>query len=149
MIDANLENPDLANLLGLTMPLSWTQALNDGRPTNQLIVNQKSGGLSLLPLAKLEAHQIGENIYDQLATISNPLAWIYDYVVIDVGTVEQYIANSSKSKIRAASTLLVTDSSQGNEANLHSQNAQLRLFGVEDVLMVQNFSRIVSAAKVG
>ena len=149
LIDANLENPDLANQLGLTTQLSWTQAIDDGRPTNQLIIQQKSGGMSLLPLAMLESHRIPSNLFDQLATISNPLAWIYDYVVIDVGTVNQYIANSSKSKIRAASTLLVSDSSHGNEANLHSQDAKLRMFGIENVLRVQNFSRIVNAAKVG
>ena len=119
LIDADLHNPSLANQLGLTTRLSWTQAIEEGRPTNQLIVKQKNSGLSLLPLVKpKDGYHQGESIYDSLATISNPLAWIYDYVVIDVGPVGQYLANSSKAKIRAASTLLVTDSSQlGGKTN--------------------------------
>ena len=52
LIDADLENPSLANQLGLTTPMSWTQAIHDGRPTNQLIIKErKNSGLSLLPLS--------------------------------------------------------------------------------------------------
>ena len=150
LIDADLENPSLANQLGLTTPMSWTQAIHDGRPTNQLIIKERNAGLSLLPLAKPESSfSTTEKIFDNLATISNPLAWIYDFVVIDVGPVSQYLAHSSNAKIRAASTLLVSDCSQLNENEAHTQHAKLRLFGAESILMVQNFSRMVTAAKVG
>ena len=150
VIDADLNNPSMANQLGLTTQLSWTQAIQDGRPTNQLIVKQKNSGVSLLPLIQPEGG-IGESdtIFDNLATISNPLAWIYDFVVIDVGPASQYLAHSSRAKIRAATTLLVSDSSQPNENDIHGNHARLRLFGAENILMVQNFSRVISASKVG
>lgn len=148
LIDADLDNPSLAHQLGLTTQLSWTAAINDGRPTNQLIVKQKNSGLSLLPLIKPQAGY-DTNMYDILATISNPLAWIYDYVVIDVGPADQYLAYSSRAKIRAASTLLVSDCSRQTDNQPHSQHAKLRLFGADNLLIVQNFSHIVSASKVG
>ncbi len=152
LIDADLGNPTLAYRLGLVRQKSWIQAISDGCSAADLIVTQNTTPISLLPLSPA-ATRVGwpRKIYDLFGVMAEQISTRFDVVIIDVGPIHQLLAESTSPGIPAAATLLVSGCQRSSETHMQRAQAGLLSFGIDDLLIVQNFSRVRASgqAKVG
>ncbi len=152
LIDADIANPMLAHRMGLVHQKSWIQTISNRSAANDLLVTQNATPISLLPLSPI-ASKVGwpRKIYDQFSGMANQLSRHFDVVLIDVGPVSQLIDESSSPKIRTAATLLVAGQNSNSVVDSQRAKAGLLSFGIEEMLIIQNFSRLRTAApaKVG
>ncbi len=146
LIDGNIGNPKFACHLGLTQQISWLQAITEKRAPSQLIIKQKSTPISVMPL-RHALHRVHwpRKIYDQFARIVNPLAWDYDLVIIDSGPTSQLIAESTSPKLQSAIVLLVNGNGPASDLDVQTAQSELLSFGMDRLLLVQNFSQIRAA----
>jgi Mrp family chromosome partitioning ATPase len=84
VVDADLENPQLGNQLGMETPCSWLEVVAGKSPLNEAAVSSLEDGLTLFPLTgaeDLEA-EAGES---QLTGVLRTIASHFPLVIIDTG----------------------------------------------------------------
>ena len=151
IVDANLSNSTLARQLGIAQNYSWLHSINQRRSPAELIIEDRSASIALLPLSPINARiNWPEKIFDELAKIIDSVAWDYDSIIFDVGTVDQLVAEISRPGRLGAMTLLVTNQTvESNE--FFMAKSKLLNSGADNLLVVKNFSRANATvqAKVG
>lgn len=126
-------------------------SINQRRSPAELIIEDRSASIALLPLSPINARiNWPEKIFDELAKIIDSVAWDYDSIIFDVGTVDQLVAEISRPGRLGAMTLLVTNQTvESNE--FFMAKSKLLNSGADNLLVVENFSRANATvqAKVG
>lgn len=151
LVDANLAKSSLVRQLQLPTDGSWLKSLRDRQSLGELIVRDSSSAVSILPLAPVRSRASWPaRILDQLSSAIETVAWDYDAVLIDVGATNQLVTESSQPGQIADMTLLVT-SNDAEPYLLSLAKSKLESAGVDNMLIVQNFSRAneLTQAKVG
>lgn len=151
LVDANLAKSTLMRELNLPSDGSWLKSVTERRSPVDLIVHDSASSVSILPMAPVRSRATWPaRILDELSTVIDSIAWEYDAILIDVGATNQLITESSKPGQIADMTLLVA--SHDAEPYLFSlAKSKLESVGVDNMLIVQNFSRAnkLAQAKVG
>lgn len=151
LVDANLANSRLVRELNLPTDTSWLEAIGERRSPADLIVKDSGSSVSILPLAPVRSRASWPaRILDELGRVIDSIAWDYDAIIFDVGTTNQLVTESSHPGSLADITLLVA-SNDFEPYVLSLAKSKLSTAGIDNMLIVQNFSRAneLSQAKVG
>ncbi len=82
LVDANWDNPQLAQNLGLLPQIGWEETLSGGLPLEEVVIESLADGLAVLPVREPSASAITQG---QIAASFETLARAFDVVLVDLG----------------------------------------------------------------
>jgi Mrp family chromosome partitioning ATPase len=82
LVDANGNNPHLAQDLGLLPQIGWEETLSGGLPLEEVVIESLADGLAILPTLEAPAATIGKT---QIEASFNILEREFDLVLVDLG----------------------------------------------------------------
>jgi Mrp family chromosome partitioning ATPase len=82
LVDANWNNPQLAQSLGLLPQIGWEETLCGGLPLEEVVIESLADGLAVLPVRQPSASAIAPT---QIAASFDILAREFDVVLVDLG----------------------------------------------------------------
>jgi Mrp family chromosome partitioning ATPase len=84
LVDADLENPQLGNQLGMETPCSWLEVVTGRSPLNEAAVASLEDGLTLFPLTSSE--DLETPVDDEpLTAVLRAIAAHFPLVIVDTG----------------------------------------------------------------
>ncbi|MEI8372553.1 MAG: cellulose synthase operon protein YhjQ/BcsQ [Planctomycetota bacterium] len=86
LVDANWNNPQLAQSLGLLPQIGWEETLGGGLPLEEVVIESIADGLAILPVREPSANTIAQS---QIAASFDILAREFDVVLVDLGSLDQ------------------------------------------------------------
>jgi len=86
LVDANWNNPQLAQSLGLLPQVGWEETLCGGLPLEEVVIESLADGLAVLPVREPSESTIAQS---QIATSFDILAREFDVVLVDLGPLDQ------------------------------------------------------------
>ena len=86
LVDANWNNPQLAQSLGLMPQIGWEETLRGSLPLEEVVIESLADGLSVLPVRGPSASAIAEG---QIAASFEILTREFDVVLVDLGSLAQ------------------------------------------------------------
>jgi Mrp family chromosome partitioning ATPase len=86
VVDANWNNPQLAQSLGLLPQIGWEETLCGGLPLEEVVIESLADGLAVLPVRKPSASTIAAG---PIAASFDILAREFDVVLVDLGPLAQ------------------------------------------------------------
>ena len=86
LVDANWNNPQLAQSLGLLPQIGWEDTLCGGLPLEEVVIESLADGLAVLPVRGPSASTIAPG---QIAASFDILAREFDVVLVDLGPLAQ------------------------------------------------------------
>ncbi|MEM9410270.1 MAG: AAA family ATPase [Planctomycetota bacterium] len=150
LVDADLDDSAITYRLNLQNHASWIQAISDRQSLTDVIIKDQDSPISVLP-AKHLSQKINwpRKLVDQLTAMIDSVAWDYELIIYDFGTVQQLVKESTHARNIGDKSLLIT----GEQVNNSVADAKKLLInhGFQNLLWVQNFSHAdqQSNAKVG
>lgn len=150
LVDANISNAVLAHRLGVRFQSSWLQAISQRTRLPEIYVSDLSSKISLIPFQNLSRVSWPRTILDELGTIINSIAYQFDAVLIDAGTAEQFLSETTTPQ--SLGQLVVYVAKQNSMPGAETSKYKARLISsTGNVIVVENFSDNSSPAqsKVG
>jgi len=86
LVDANWNNPQLAQCLGLLPQIGWEETLCGGLPLEEVVIESLADGLAVLPVREPSESTIAPS---QIAASFDILAREFDVVLVDLGSLDQ------------------------------------------------------------
>jgi len=86
LVDADWNNPQLAQSLGLLPQIGWEETLGGGLPLEEVVIESLADGLAVLPVREPSASPIAQ---DRIAASLDILAREFDVVLVDLGALAQ------------------------------------------------------------
>lgn len=137
LVDANLQNPALAQSIGLAPNISWLNVIRESLDVSEAIVRCKSTGVCVMPLGEIaNAQNLPSALLDRLGDLLQGVHHAFDLIVIDTGVAGQLpIELTSSSKLVDAA--MIVDSNVAS-APFRSTKDGLLNFGVTKFVAAQN-----------
>jgi len=148
LVDANLQQPDLSETLGIDAPTSWLDAILTKIPLNEVAVRSLADGLTLFPIAKhaeLETSHIPAHDMNRMLQV---MSRSFDLIVIDLectAMLRQRAQDASTYPLDAC--ILVRDVRITTEECIVTAINDLHECGIESVSIIENFSNSSALAK--
>jgi Mrp family chromosome partitioning ATPase len=92
VVDSHWSNPQLARCLGLLPQVGWEESLSNGLPLEEIVIESLADGLAVLPVREPPASAVTNATIDSSMDI---LARNYDFVLVDLGTLDEIEDGSS------------------------------------------------------
>jgi Mrp family chromosome partitioning ATPase len=92
VVDSHWGNPQLARCLGLLPQIGWEESLTNGLPLQEIVIESLADGLAVLPVRQPPASAITNTT---IAASLEILARNYDFVLVDLGTLDEIEEESS------------------------------------------------------
>lgn len=140
VVDADLENPQLGNQLGMETPCSWLEVVAGKSPLNEAAVSSLDDGLTLFPLTGSEdLETIGDDA--PLTAVLRAIAAYFPLVIVDTGPLgsddRHPFATGEDSPIDTA--IVVRDLRNTTEKKALATAELLQRRGVPAVGIAENF----------
>jgi Mrp family chromosome partitioning ATPase len=87
LVDANWNNPQLAQSLGLLPQIGWEETLSDGLPLEEVVIESLDDGLAVLPIREQTTTTIDRA---KIAASLDILAREFDVVLVDLGPLARH-----------------------------------------------------------
>lgn len=142
LVDADLDEPALADCLGVAVEVDWQWAWREKLPLEEALVESLADGMALLPLRKTASADARQAI-PALNHIVTELAQRYDVVCIDGGPLD---ARSGEPAWQLGGVSLdlacvVHDSRRGQADQAEAIAQRIERAGVHTSIIVDNFVR--------
>lgn len=141
LLDADLENPQLAPALGIDARHDWTEVLGEALPLEEAAVTSVADQLTLLPLLPGTSGRANLLRLPQFAAFVAQLVEVTDLVLVDLPPLESNslpLARPGHASPLDA-VVLVRDVRQTNVAQLREAQRRLDVGGVVSVGVIENF----------
>jgi Mrp family chromosome partitioning ATPase len=140
LVDADLENPQLGNQLGMETPCSWLEVVTGRSPLNEAAVSSLEDGLTLFPLASSEDLETPADD-EPLTAVLRAIAAHFPLVIVDTGPIgpddRQLFATGEDCPIDTA--IVVRDLRNTTERKTLATAQLLQRRGVPAVGIAENF----------
>ena len=137
LVDGDLTKTDLSRQAGMAKDISWLNSVSHSLPNAELTVRSQKSNLCIMPLGSVESRsQWPRFIYDELGKIIDQAQGDFDLIIIDVGPVEQMMAELSRPSRIADATVLVHDGVQSGR--LKTAQSRIKMFGLSNLIIAQN-----------
>ena len=140
LVDADFEDPTLAESLGVRIQDGWEAAIDGRLPLEEVCVASLADGVTLVPLVQ-HAEASATKASLNAAGVLKQLRDVFDIVLIDAGTGSENVAAvaTSSDEVLDVAVLLAVDERQFDAALTSEIVTHLRQFSIESIQMVQTF----------
>jgi|GEM_PF-3028630 len=142
VLDADLENPDLANHIGLEAACGWEEVIHGRLPLEEVAIHSLADRVTVIPLTAAIADQSIELEDQRVTALVRGAAELFDLVIIDMGpigtTQRKLFESGTHCPIDAA--IIIRDLRAAPAEPTFTIGARLRSSGVKSVGIVENFA---------
>ena len=140
LVDADFEQPSLAEHLGVRIQDGWEAAIEGRLPLEEVCVASLSDGVTLVPLGQ-DADVSATKASLSAAGVLEQLTKVFDFVLIDAGTGSENVAAvaTSSDEVLDVAVLLAVDERKYDSALTGEIIAHLKQFSIESVQIAQTF----------
>lgn len=142
LVDADFENPQLANTLGVGTECDWKLNLADGQPLTEASIICLADSLTLIPLQQPVPFKHVSFRQPAIAGMIKAIAAEFELVIVDAGP----IAAPEQARVWGGKAcpfdgaLLVRDLRRTDAEETAATVANLRKHGVDQVIVLENFA---------
>jgi Mrp family chromosome partitioning ATPase len=142
IVDADLADPQIAGRLGLQPQFGWDTVLDGLLPLSEVVIEAADNRVGLLPLH--EPLVARKELAIQRSTLTDAcktLAATYDLVLIDIGSLEDFLGYQSSGKKTISpleAAIIVQDDRATSADDLKEMENRLSLAGIQPLGVVQN-----------
>jgi len=148
ILDADLENPDLANHIGLEAACGWEEVIHGRLPLEEVAIHSLADRVTVIPLTAAIADQPIELEDQRVTALVRGAAELFDLVIIDMGPIgttnRKLFESGTHCPIDAA--IIIRDLRASPAEPTFTIGARLRSSGVKSVGIVENFAPRVATA---
>lgn len=148
LVEADFDNPQLANLLAAIPPMDWRQALQTAQPIDEAAIYSQQDKLVIAPL-KREAREDHQPIALERWTrlISGWAAKHFSLTIVDIGSWSAALRRLSPEHLRSfQAAVVVRDTRSTTTAMLERLIREVLQSGIEAVGVIDNFVRSPTSA---
>lgn len=146
LIDADLANADLTSSIGLDTSISWLSAINDTRKIGKSIIQDQDSGVFVMPLsAMVDRSNLPSDIYQALGQLLESISDCFDFIVMDIGTTQQFLNETSRIDLVADVALLVQDVAVTENAQFVQAKSNVLSAGIAKMIVAQNSTGAASS----
>jgi Mrp family chromosome partitioning ATPase len=143
IVDADLADPQIAGRLGLQPQFGWDTVMDGLLPLSEVVIEAVDNRVGLLPLH--ESLVAKKDLAIQRSTLTDAcktLAATYDLVLIDIGSLEDFLgyqaSSGKKTLCPLEAAILVQDDRATSADDLKEMENRLSLAGIQPLGVVQN-----------
>lgn len=143
LVDADLEEPALADRLGVAVEVDWQWAWREKLPLEEALIESLADGMALLPLQKATSADARQASPAALNHLLAELARRYDVVCIDGGPLDA-LDDKPMSPLGGAAidlACVVRDARRGQTDQAERLAQRIERAGVQQSIIVDNFVR--------
>ncbi|MAI71230.1 MAG: hypothetical protein CMM01_09985 [Rhodopirellula sp.] len=136
LVDANLEQPKLADELRLELQHGWIDTIRAGLPMKEVAVHAVEDGVTLIPLKPTKQNIAATG--DELVQLVDLLEDKFDLLILDGPTSQSSQIDQCASAVDSA--IIVRDTARTDAFAINDFSCRLRKSGIKGVGVVENFT---------
>jgi hypothetical protein len=146
LVDADFHSAGLSRTLAIDGSFSWLSTLRTGSAINETVVRFSGTSLAVLPLSPVHnRHVWAENLLDHLAPALAGLRAQFDQILLDVGPMSQWVAETQRIEQLSRRCMLVVRHAAKDQQQLQQTQVRLNGLGFQQ-LLVANVTPTLRAA---
>ncbi|MDB4645287.1 exopolysaccharide biosynthesis protein, partial [Rubripirellula sp.] len=135
-VDANVEQPNLADELRLELQYGWVDTIRAGLPIREVAVHAVEDGVTLIPLLPPRGKNVATG--HEVAQLVELLKEKFELIILDGPTSQSSQIQQCASAVDSA--IIVRDMTRTDTLAINEFSYRLRESGVQGVGVVENFS---------
>ncbi len=141
LVDADLKKAALTKSIGVDQDVNWLSTINTPRNIGDVIIQDENSGMFLMPLSPMnDRSNLPSNIYQAFAKMLEPIADCFDLIVMDIGTTNQFLAETSRVDVVADVAMLVNDVTRTPPSEFSRAKTSLLSAGISKMIVAENFA---------
>ena len=136
LVDANVEQPNLADELRLELQYGWVDTIRAGLPIREVAVHAVEDGVTLIPLLPPRGKNAATG--HEVAQLVELLKEKFELIILDGPTSQSSQIQQCASAVDSA--IIVRDMTRTDTLAINEFSYRLRESGVQGVGVVENFS---------
>ena len=136
LVDANIEQPDLANELRLELQYGWVDTIRAGLPIKEVAVHAVEDGVTLIPLMPPKGKNAATGY--EVVQLVDLLKDSFELIILDGPTSQSTQVHQCASAVDSA--IIVRDMTRTDTLAINEFSYRLRESGVQGVGVVENFT---------
>ena len=136
LVDANIEQPDLANELRLELQYGWVDTIRAGLPIKEVAVHAVEDGVTLIPLMPPKGKNAATGY--EVVQLVDLLKDKFELIILDGPTSQSTQIHQCASAVDSA--IIVRDMTRTDTLAINEFSYRLRESGVQGVGVVENFT---------
>lgn len=136
LVDANIEQPDLANELRLELQYGWVDTIRAGLPIKEVAVHAVEDGVTLIPLMPPKGKNAATGY--EVVQLVDRLKDKFELIILDGPTSQSTQIHQCASAVDSA--IIVRDMTRTDTLSINEFSYRLRESGVQGVGVVENFA---------
>jgi Mrp family chromosome partitioning ATPase len=141
LIDADVERPRMTLICGLTCTFGWQSLLDSRLAASEAMIRSVESGLVFMPARVESMPRLEHKALERLGMVTFQMKYEFDFVVIDMGTIDNICAHGRSGMDVVDGMLVIRDPARSSTGQMMDTRRVLENLGIDKTWTVRNFAR--------